>query len=75
MTKVEANVMTRIDLAMALAARKTKDPISKAEWVKTYLRHRKAYLVALLVEQTTRKNSKAYPAAKLALQTAARSER
>lgn len=71
MTKTEANAMNRTDLAMALAKRKSKNPISQAEWTKAYLRHRKAYLVAMMVEATTRKNSKEYPAAKEALRLAA----
>lgn len=75
MTKAEASAMTRTDLAMALAKRETKNPISQAEWTKAYLRHKKAYLVALMVERTTRKNSKAYPAAKEALRIAAIKER
>lgn len=72
MDKATANKMTIPQIAEALATRKTKSPASRAEWVRIYSGQRKAYLVALLVEQTTRKNSKAYPAAKLSLQEAAR---
>jgi hypothetical protein len=75
MTKADAIKMTKPELAEILAAKRTKNVASRAEWVKAYLRNSKGYLVALLVEQTTRKNSKDYPAAREALTKAAQSVR